>query len=115
MATLDSSEVVDGDVGAVTVRVGDGTGDLRLPDVQTIGEVARRVRPRVGLSTAAEGFKSACVDCVGGLSEGGEGIGTAGGADDVAKGAGADGSWWEGAGTTGTRESTSVLLLIKYR
>jgi ssDNA-binding replication factor A large subunit len=26
------------DVGAVTVRVGDGTGELRLPDAQTVEE-----------------------------------------------------------------------------
>jgi hypothetical protein len=115
LATFDSIEAVDGDVGAVTVRVGDGTGEFRLPDAQTIEEVARRVRPRVGLSTAAESFKSACIDCIDGLLEGEEGMGTAGGADDVAKGAGANNSWWEGTGTTGSRGSTSVLLLIRCR
>ncbi len=32
-------------VGAVVVRVGDGTGEFRLPEAQTIEEVARRVNP----------------------------------------------------------------------
>jgi len=102
-------------VGAVTVRVGDGTGEFRLPDAQTLEEVARRVRPRVVLSTAAEGFESACVGSTEGLSEGEEGVGTAGGLEDVAKGAGANNSWWEGTSPTGSRGSTSVLVLIRCR
>ncbi len=73
-------------VGAVVVRVGDGTGEFRLPEAQTIEEVARRGRPRVG-SRAAGGFKNACIDCIDGLSEGDEGMSTAGGAEDVAKAA----------------------------
>lgn len=83
-------EAVDGDVGVVMVRVGDGRSEFYLPDAQTIEKVARRKRPRVGLSVAAEGFKSACIDCIDGLSEGEEGVGAAGGTNDVAKGAGAN-------------------------
>src|SRR5712691_11973141 len=58
LVELDSNEVIDGDVGVVVERIGDGTG---LPGVQTIEEVTCRVRPRVG-STTAGGLKSACVD-----------------------------------------------------
>jgi len=78
-------------VSAVVVRGGDGTGEFRLPEAQTIEEVPRRVRPRVG-SGAAGGFKPACIDCIDGLSEGVEGMSTAGGAEDVAKAAGTNDS-----------------------
>ena len=75
-------------MGAVTVRVGDGTGEFRLPEAQTIEEVPRRVRPRVGSGAAGGGgFKPTCIDCIDGLSEGVEGMSTAGGAEDVAKAA----------------------------
>jgi len=43
-------------------------------------------------SGAAGGFKPACIDCIDGLSEGVEGMSTAGGAEDVAKAAGTNDS-----------------------
>ena len=104
MVELDSNEVVDGDVGAVVEWVGDGTG---LLGVQIIEEVARRARPRVGISTTAGDFKSVCIDCIGSLSGGDGCIGTAG----VPKGVAATA---EAINCLGSRGSVSVIELAGY-
>jgi hypothetical protein len=83
-------------VGVVEERVGDGTGggtggDERLP-LQIIEAVARRERPRVGLSVAI-----ASVDLAGCFCEGEDGEGTAALADAVAETANAVGCRWRAA------------------
>ena len=73
--TPDCNETEDGEVGVVVERVGEATGDARLRGFQIIEAVARKERPRVGLSTTVGELRIACVDRAGTPWEGEEGEG----------------------------------------
>lgn len=106
---LDWSEAEDGEMGVVVERVGDATGEGRLPGVQIIEAVARKERPLVGLSTTAEVFRNACVDRTGSLWEGEEGEGTAALAEAVAETANVVGCRWADTRAAAARGSMCVF------